>query len=479
MDALLLQDPWAIGIAVYLVAALNWGVFFRIEGRLRESLVSAVLLLAGLGFVLFVIPPVRIAKETTFLTEPKTADGTRIDYDRAIAEQNTTKNDTIFAPDPKYRSAESFFSDHREEIAPDSSIRLLNRLMESPWTDSDSPVAKRWLEQSGPTLDRLAEAVRRENFAFAPSDSSRIPVSWGRDFRVRIQYELGRNEPEKAWDDVLTLFRLSQHLGRQSFDTASFFSAQVVWGDAYGSAVAVVKLGGFSAETLTNKLAELDPFLRPFTKETGKAIIDTERLAILSRIQATAWGDHSEFSLPFFKRFFRFFYWNETLQKINSYFDWIEVLETPNYSFASRFPIRENPSEWNTILKLGIFRAVPDKKGLLEIHVWNDRVRFLEQQLRILRAKSALLQSVFYLEMYRDGHGGKYPESWAALKEQFGDKIPDDPCSLVRSGDRSLKYEPLENGAEYRLYSVGPNGIDENGASWKEKKGCDDILAGN
>jgi hypothetical protein len=309
-------------------------------------------------------------------------------------------------------------------------------------------------------LDRLAEST------------ASVPL--GRDFRVRIQYELGRHNPDKAWDDVLTQFRLSQRLFQEVRETTGFFNAHALWNEAWASAIAVIQHGEFSLPQLQSKLTELEPFLQPFTKEIGKAILDTERLMILARIQAIAWGEDSEDIAPFFKRFSRFFHWNETLVKINSYFDWIEILESPNYSLASRFPIQENRAEWNTILRIGLFRAVSDRRGVSEIRIWSDKAQSLEQQLRVLRTKSALLQSAFYLEMYRSEHDGKYPATWDDLKAKYGDEISDDPCSTVRRGDRSFKYQSL-GGDDYRLYSVGPNGIDEGGASWKERKGSDDI----
>jgi len=444
LDAILLQDPWSFGIALYLVAALNWGVFFRVSNRFRESLVTVLLFLVGFAIVLFVVPPIQIAKETTFLTEPKTADGAKIDYERVIKK--------IAAPDWDDLSAESFFTKHRNEIPGESPIRLLNRLMENPWIPEDSPLAKRWLDQHGLTLDRLS----------------------GRDFRVRIQYELGCQNPDKAWDDLLLLFRLSQRRFQEVRETTGFFDAQALWSDAFQAALAVIQHGEFSATQLQDKLAELEPFLDPFTKEIGKAILDTERLVVLSRIQAAAWGEDSEAFVPLFRRFSRFFHWNETLRKVNSYFDWIEILESPSYSLVSRFPIRENTSEWTTILKTGMFRAVSDKRRVMEIRVWNDKAKSLEQQLRALRAKSALLRAAFYLEMYRKEHGGNYPVTWGELQAKYGEEIPDDPCNTARNANRSFKYERLSDG--YKLYSVGPNGIDENGASWQEKQGSDDIV---
>ena len=449
LDAILLQDPWSFGIALYLVATLNCGVLFRVSNRFRQSLVSTVLFLIGFAIVLFAIPPVRIAKETTFLTGPKTADGMKIDYEQVIKE--------TIVPDLDYRSAQSFFMEHLDEIPGRSPFHLFFRVMESPWTEEESPLAKRWLDQA--------------EFVDPP-----VSALQGRDYLIKVQYELGRRNPNKAWDDVLMLFRSSQYQFREVHDTPGVWNAGLLWEEAFRAAVATIQYGEFSTTQLQDKLTELEPFLHPFTKETGKAILDTERLLILSRIQATAWGDNLEVSIPFFKRFSRFFHWNETLRRINDYFDWIEILESPSYSLVSRFPIRESTSEWGAILKTGMFRAIPDKKRVMEIRIWNDKAHSLEQQLRVLRAKSALMQVVFYLEMYRREHDGQYPATWAELKAKYGEAIPDDPCSTARNKDRSFMYERLGEGSGYKLYSVGPNGIDENGASWQEKKGSDDIF---
>ena len=524
-DAILLQDSWSFGIALFLVMSLNCNVFFKSLSRFRQSLVSALLILVGFTVVLFVIPPVHIAKSTTFLTEPKTLNGTKINYARVISERipreklvnenglrniaetfgpailNTEQNRNeywkklcdILKLDPKQKptqfcqTAESFFSQRREEIVPSSPIRLLEQLRENPWKSDEFPVAKDWLEQNDAAFNLLAEAVKQENFT--------IPVLWseslaerdaapkleyflsaiGRDLRIRIQNAIGNGQHDKAWTDVLTQFHLARHLFQQAFEPTTFFNAQILWADAVQSAVATCQYGNFSAEELESKLAELDFFLLPFSKELGKSIVDTERLLALERMQATAWGENSNFESPFFKRFFRFFHWNETLRKINAYFDWVEVLEMPNYTLASSFPIRENASDWSQIIKCGLFRAVPDKRGLMEIKLWTDRAHQLEQQLKTIQARAMLLRSAVYLEMYRKEHDGKYPAIWTDLKVVYGDNIPDDPCRPPRSSNRSFKYMPLENGIGYKLYSVGPNGIDENGISWKENRKSDDI----
>ena len=524
-DAILLQDTWSFGIALFLIASLNCGVFFKSLSRFRQSLLSALLILVGFAVVLFMIPPVRIAKQTTFLTEPKTQDGTKINYAKVISEQvsreklmnengfrnvagafgpailNTEQNrseyweklcallkiDSKQKPTQPCQSAESFFSQRKGQIASGSPIRLLEQLRENSWKSDEFPIAQDWLAQNDAAFDLLAEAVKQENFtapvfwseSLAERDAAPkleyFLSSIGRDLRIRIQNAIGNGQPEKAWADVLTQFRLARHLFQQAFEPTTFFNAQILWADAVQSAIITCQNSDYSAEELESKLGELENFLQPFSKEIGKSIVDTERLLALERMQATAWGENSNFESALFRRFFRFFHWNETLTKINAYFDWIEILESPNYTLASSFPIRENASEWSQIIKCGLFRAVPDKRGLMEIKLWNDRAHQLEQQLKTLQARTALLRSAVYLEMYRIEHDGKYPAIWAELKAVYGDKIPDDPCRPLCSSTRSLNYVPLEEGTGYKLYSVGPNGIDENGTSWKENRKSDDI----
>jgi hypothetical protein len=167
------------------------------------------------------VPP-RISVETTWITEPRTADGKWIDYCKAYEqlyyppEMQTDDNGyriiarhlglpdyelTYFdpktkehkkydldkealrrqgyeklglpgdsVPDMKLINTYELFRDQAqaEEIHPDSARelheKLYYKLMESPWTLDEYPVMVTWLENNSPVLDMFSEAVAKPAF---------------------------------------------------------------------------------------------------------------------------------------------------------------------------------------------------------------------------------------------------------------------------------------------------------------------------
>ncbi len=77
------------------------------------------------------------------------------------------------------------------------------------------------------------------------------------------------------------------------------------------------------------------------------------------------------------------------------------------------------------------------------------------------------LHLAFALAAYRRDHG-RYPEKLAALAPKYLPKVPAD----IFAG-RALTYRPQPNG--YLLYSVGVNGIDEEGRSFDDEPRGDDL----
>jgi len=74
------------------------------------------------------------------------------------------------------------------------------------------------------------------------------------------------------------------------------------------------------------------------------------------------------------------------------------------------------------------------------------------------RANIHLVTTVCALERFRADHGGRLPESLAALAPQYLASVPIDPMSGA-----GLVYQPAADGS-FRLYSVGTNARDDGGA---------------
>lgn len=99
-------------------------------------------------------------------------------------------------------------------------------------------------------------------------------------------------------------------------------------------------------------------------------------------------------------------------------------------------------------------RLLPNLKSGLE---W-------EQQSLMRRE---LIQIGFGLAAYRADHGD-YPESLQSLTPKYIDRIPKD-----RFVDADLQF--VSGGDSYWLYSVGPNGVDDQGLSKNDEPCADDI----
>ena len=160
--------------------------------------------------------PLRISPETTYITEPKTADGLCIDYFAAIKNRFEPRSkpeengfrmvvaalgkspyfdqpdwyweslckeldlDPDLTPTLKFESPHEFLKreyllwlDENESVAfnetveskpdePTDTEKLHVRLQLEPWTVEEFPFLVRWIEENSPMLDLVAEAVRKE-----------------------------------------------------------------------------------------------------------------------------------------------------------------------------------------------------------------------------------------------------------------------------------------------------------------------------
>ncbi len=528
-DAFLLRDVGAFASALFFVLVLQWDLFLKLPfpiTRLRKSLVSGLLLLGYFAVVLFLIPPVRIARDTTYLTEPKTADGQRIDYEKGIEQKVDPDNlpeenglrllaealgpgilqpafetpsedrgnywdalceklrlDPNVRPQLVFQSAASFLKSRKE--GEESPKKTALRLGEKPWTKEEFPVAADWIAANSPIFDLFAEAVAKPEFRipmlkirdFQPLDSREIPslstTEIFRNLRLRLLFELGEGEPEKAWADLRTQFRYARHLTRTATREMDAIHAGWWVEEAVQSGLLLLQYGNFSNEELQKRFKELREFWEPPGEKTSRNIFFAERLILLDRFQSYAFGrnlgSESPGSFVFHgpNRFARFFYWNRILVRINDYFDWLEAQGGAKDAFFGSMPIRGNTSPWSEIIQYGIFKAVPEKVGRNAILSWNDQNRSFEKSGKDARTKTAMLETAFYLAMYRNAHEGTFPEKLEDLPQ----KTPEDPFNV----ERPLLYKRSETGDGYTLYSVGPNGVDDDGLNRRERPEADDI----
>jgi hypothetical protein len=240
--------------------------------------VPTVLLAAFVCWALMRTPPLQISKETTYLTEPLTKDGTQVDYFGAYEqefyplEMKTDANgyrlivrelgyvavnraynqwgdktecdanaisaqiyeklglDSAIQPTKWHTPAMEILTDHvqREGTADELVYDLEHRLQE-PWTLDDLPMMESWLDDNGPALDLIGRAVRQPEFciplvrltpdaplsdALFSNETHRMRV-FARSLMARANYRIATGDIDGAIDDMITLKRLGRHFQRQ------------------------------------------------------------------------------------------------------------------------------------------------------------------------------------------------------------------------------------------------------------------------
>lgn len=550
-DALLMRNPFAFANALFLIVLIFWNTFFPRIGRNRAAMISVLAFGAYLGSLFFLLPPPRISKETTYLTEPRNREGKSLDYFKAIEQDIASGNpvtengyrDYVAALGPEmillpsnhreekavywrqlcekleidsrntdfmpYIGAESYFFKTLKDSPPQaegafdvsnmSARQLCRHLSETPWNAEQFPIAEEWFQKNRHVLELFCDALRKPDFLIPMLRredtqplrdlpqlyNSILPLS--RDLGILVQREIGNGNIEKAWELNELQFRLAETLFRQNVGYQGVYVASDVWDRGVDSMISLFHHAYENGplDELENRFKEREKYLTPLDEETMKRILTRERLLVLDRVQSLAWGrtgwrgggrndegspEETEYP-PLFRRLLRMFYWNETLKNVNSYYDWLEQSEAAAERIASVLPVRSNETEFENIIRLGIFRATPSRLGYREIYTRIDAARAYEKELFRIRIRAAMVKTAFYLEKYRLENDGLYPSNWVGLFEKYGDDIPHDPAQAPQPP----VYQSLFENRGYLLYSVGPNGQDDGGASTADSKGSDDI----
>ncbi|MHB8898062.1 MAG: DUF1559 family PulG-like putative transporter [Thermoguttaceae bacterium] len=243
----------------------------------RYGAVLLVLLAAFVYWNFFRTPPLRISKETTYITEPLTSDGKRVDYFAAmekllyppemktddngyrlivrelgdaederydfrgnkIEAETNARSEEVYRKlglDPATRPTMTYVETYEffQKSCPDDGLDEKQRLdrdaqVYEPWTLDDLPMLKPWLEKNGPVLDLVGIAVRKPVF-FLPIirgstggtlgeslsfGEMQRSRSFARMLSARAHYRIGTGDIDGAIDDVITCARLGRHLERQ------------------------------------------------------------------------------------------------------------------------------------------------------------------------------------------------------------------------------------------------------------------------
>lgn len=324
-------------------------------------------------------PALVISEETTYITEPLTGDGTRVDYIAALekdlyppqmktddngyrlmvralgeiaeGEPEAAHSAQVYEQlglEPAIEPTMSYIDTHEflrqycaaEGLDEEEVDRLYDKAY-PPWTLDDLPMMGPWLRRNGPVLDLLGEAVRRPAFCFPlvqPDEGGTLgeAIAWreihetrsfARMLHTRAQYRIGTGDIDGAIDDVITCNRL----GRRAESHGTLIERLVgiaVEGIAAAVGVAAVRESQPTEEQLQRLVRELSAL--PPRPDMDRCWL-TERYLTLDSLQTMAvggeslaglfsvWDDIDEFRPPFAE--YVSLDWNIIMRRVNAQFD--------------------------------------------------------------------------------------------------------------------------------------------------------------
>ncbi|GHT26305.1 hypothetical protein FACS18942_03530 [Planctomycetales bacterium] len=531
VEVFLLRDiPLLVvfGAAVVLISLPVARWLGKPESRWIAPVWGGTVIVAIIALLLFVIPPFSISRQTTYLTEPRSTEFYGIDYLTAIEKRikpNVPPEDNGFRL-LLQKFGRPFLADYTDEnwnyictklsvpavIEPsvtfvDWNIFTKNlpeeerKIVEEncccedvlpPFSEKQLPLVKRWLDENNTAIEIFTEAMQKP-VLYAPTtqettlmDSGLVlePVmrNMARSLQVRCRYRLATGDVTGAWDDVRLIYRIVELHRPLIWNIITLFVHNAVRGVADKSAESVLFYGNKNVADIQKMLAEVVSFQKPITDSDIKNVILGERFTALDSLQALCNGN-IEFaglagSKPITKSNIKkrleikwsmsIFRLGRVMKDLNVYYD--ERSEKSMEFVDDKF----EPSQISLVrlFKMFIWYGQPKCVTVLISNIFRDLMGLpnYPDAIRRSEADASLTRLLFVLELYRREHDEKYPESLDELHSGYIDEIPLDPFSkqpflCVLDDDRR----------GYLIYSVGANGIDENGRNNNDIPKGDDV----
>ena len=381
-------------------------------------------------------------------------------------------------PDQKEQQ-DDYWKNFREMV--DARYNLFKPAWDTPWTAEELPDAAQWLEENNVFFDVLGRAVRAPVF-FEPfcrgredddlrscfgyqSQAARIAGY----LSIRIYYHLGCGDIEKAWYDAMTRLRFAAQQTRFSFHPTQAYG---LYSPTF--VLDILKYSRPTLEQIRRFRQEAEPFLEPPDEMTLENQKFGGRLLTLDHClrftYSWGWGQGP---------IFRMMAWNQALVKMNRRFDaaWQESLDraaSPRISYSDGCIRHGNLSVRRiirTLIWYGPFKWFP---GLFADEILADTepadlfyccpMPLQGYDVRMAETAKAMIRLGLLLAEHK-AEQGAYPETLGV----FDSPIVIDPFSR----NWSFQYERRPDGS-CQFYSIGSNGIDEQGASDPNEK-TDDI----
>jgi hypothetical protein len=378
-------------------------------------------------------------------------------------------------------------------------------LPSSPWNAKDEPELATWLEQNRKPLALLVEATRRQEY-FNPLVPKRTedwspgllaaPLSSVAKCRelasaliCRAMLSVADGNVDDAWQDLLACHRLGRLMTRGGATLVEFLVGVAIEGVAEKGDVQFLGHAKLTSKQVSAYLENLRRLLR--IPGLADKIDLGERFMLLDVTMMTArygpgivGGLGSGKSTPpeanrFTSRLFtRSINWDPALRNANRWIDrYVGALRIEDRN--TRVPELASLNQDIKVLK-GQVAATgwlekqfmgPNSRGELIgnvlIGLLTPGFEKLQNSAERIEQQQRNLHVAFALAAYRQDHG-RYPAKLDELAPKYLEIIPDD----LFSGE-ALIYRLEDDG--YLLYSVGVNGIDDDGRGYDDQPPGDDL----
>jgi hypothetical protein len=481
------------------------------------------------------MPKLPLGKATTYFEKPLNTDGT-LDYSAALNERlqgkSTPQSNFVVAlwlitgpepesrpmpagywtalgigkPDPDramYVGRESFFNQRKYEIVDSNRFTEQQAVCgRAPWSRVDSPDISEWIEVNNPALSAIILAAKRPDY-FHPivpttdGETPKVLISafltnssvvrvFANLLQMRAMRSLAAKEFDDAWQDIMTMHRIARHQSRGAMMIESLVGIAVE-SIAIQATLRYLEHAPLSAAQIQARWAEIEAL--PTWSPLADKIDLGERCLYLDGMQILRTGKLSSFdntakSLP-----------EHTIKALDT-IDWAPILKDGNTWYdaavtAARMPTVEKRRRAIHDLEIKLRKAhakkldtsllkdaftVLDLSGKAKVQQHAERMihlmmpsisKVLEAEDR--RTMSHEMQRVAFALAGHFADHKTYPTSLDALVPKYIKTIPGDGFSGT-----SLLYKPDAKG--YVLYSVGPNGKDDDARTRDDLPNGDDLV---
>ena len=383
---------------------------------------------------------------------------------------------------PFYANADKRILEQDEKSPNISAHRQIDECLQNLWTDEHYPVMGKYVDEISPLLDLAIEAVRKD-FYFVPSlrmrDDSDILlpcVSVNRriavDLLVRANRSIANGDFDSAWRDIDAAMRLGAYLQGHHFVTSSNLGYGIFY-TGWPVVVRFLQESELSKELLQKCFTDLQSW--PDLNDAMERRIQSHRFGSLDMIDYYSSASRTERNmlesdLPKKASSVLGIDWTLAAKAANRFFDELEQLQNGNLTDHEKITEYEQiMTDLNARFSgngIGLYLSRGCRSNHIAIkncyHYFSYDI-FVKMD-RLYQIRRQLLAFAFELEAEKQ-QNGRYPATLDFLNDRYTQEQLTDPINKI-----PFVYRPNETGDGYLLYSVGWNGIDENG-SWIDTPG--------